>query len=75
MLLSGKHRRQNNNASHNSNRPSSSDCVEPAEHHKISPEKTSAPEEDSLVEHILDFLEKYPACFASRTSAAKCLQA
>ena len=68
MLLRAK-RRQNNHASHNLNRPSSSDFQEPTDHRSISPGKTSQPKaEDSLVEHVLDFLDKYPVCHASQVS-------
>jgi hypothetical protein len=76
MLLRAK-RRQNNNASHNLNRPSSSsDFQESTDHRSISPGKTSQPKaEDSLVEHVLDFLDKYPVCHASQVSFTECLRA
>lgn len=75
MLLSAKHRRQNNNASHNPNHPSS-DFQESTQHHNISQEKTSQPEEeDSLVEHVLDFLDKYPVCFARRAPLTEYVRA
>jgi hypothetical protein len=76
MLLSAKRRRQNNNASHNLNHPSSSDFQESTDHRSISPGKTSQPKaEDSLVEHVLDFLDKYPVCHASQVSFTECLRA
>jgi hypothetical protein len=75
MLLRAK-RRQNNNASHNLNHPSSSDFQESTDHRSISPEKTSPPqEEDSLVEHVLDFLDKYPVCRARQVSFTEYLRA
>ena len=75
MLLRAK-RRQNNNASHNLNHPSSSDFQESTNHRSISPEKTSQPqEEDSLVEHVLDFLDKYPVCHAAQVPFTECLRA
>jgi hypothetical protein len=76
MLLSAKRRRQNNNASHNLNHPSSSDFQESTDHRSISPGKTSQPKvEDSLVEHVLDFLDKYPVCHASQVPFTEYLRA
>ena len=75
MLLRAK-RRQNNNASHNLNHPSSSDFQESTNHRSISPENTSQPQEaDSLVEHVLDFLDKYPVCHASQVPFTEYLRA
>jgi hypothetical protein len=75
MLLRAK-RRQNNNASHNLNHPSSSDFQESTDHRSISPGKTSQPKaEDSLVEHVLDFLDKYPVCHASQVPIREYLRA
>ena len=76
MLITAKHRRQNNNASHNLNHPSSSDFQESTNHRSISSENTSQPQEaDSLVEHVLDFLDKYPVCHASQVPFTEYLRA
>jgi len=65
MSLSAKHRSQNNNASHSSNHPSS-DSPESSENRTISTENASQTGDNSLIEHVLDFLDSYPACFASQ---------
>lgn len=75
MLLRAK-RRQNNNASHNLNHPASPDFHESTDHRSISSGKTSQPKaEDSLVEHVLDFLDKYPVCHASQVPFTEYLRA
>jgi hypothetical protein len=65
MLHSAKRRSQNNNASRSPNRPSS-DPIESSEERSIS-QDTSQPKEDSLVEQILEFLDRYPARFVPRS--------
>jgi len=65
MSLSAKHRSQSNNASHSSNHPSS-DSPESSENRNISTENASQTGDNSLIEHVLDFLDSYPACFASQ---------
>jgi hypothetical protein len=54
------------------NCPSSRDLLRPAEGRNASQEQTTEPEDDSLVEHILDFLDKYPTRFCARTQLTEC---
>jgi hypothetical protein len=73
MSLSAKDRSQEN--THHTNRPTSHDLLEPAEDRSITKEQATGPEVDSLVEHILDFLDKYPARFAPRAPLTSCMRA
>ncbi len=51
------------NTSH-ANHRSSNDSLKSPEDWNTSREHNTAPD-NSLVEHILDFLDKYPSCFAT----------
>jgi hypothetical protein len=65
MSLSSKSSSQDNNASPNTRTPSGD--LHESEDWNVPREHTSASGDDSLVEHVLDFLEKYPIYFASQT--------
>jgi hypothetical protein len=73
MSFSAKDRSQEN--ARHTNHPSSKDVVEPADSRNITKDQTTGSEPDSLVEHILDFLDKYPARFAPRTALTGCIRA
>jgi len=74
MSLSAKDRSQDHEASH-TNHPSSHDMLESDENSGVSQEQTTSQDDDSLVEHILDFLDKYPARFAPRAPLHGCMRA
>jgi hypothetical protein len=73
MSLSAKHRNQDS-VSH-ANRPSSHDLIEMAPTRSSTAEPATGREYDSLVEHILDFLDRYPARLTSRTPLTGCMRA
>jgi hypothetical protein len=58
-----------------SNRPSSHDLLESATDHSVTKEHASGREDDSLIEHILDFLDKYPSRFAPQAPLTECMRA
>jgi hypothetical protein len=74
MSLSSEHRRLDNNA-RSTEHPDLRDLPESPEDHKLTKESTVGPREDPLVEHILDFLDKYPARFAPRGPLVGCMRA
>ncbi len=74
MSLGAKDRSLENNVSP-SNRPSSHDLLESATDRSVSKEHASGREDDSLIEHILDFLDKYPSRFAPQTPLTGCMRA
>jgi len=53
--------------------PSSQDLLNSNKDRKTNQEHTSESKDDSLVEHILDFLDKYPVRFAPRTPLTRCM--
>ena len=73
MSFSAQHRTQEINASH-TNCPSSRDLHKPSGEGYLSKNHTTEPEDNSLVEHILDFLDKYPARFAPRVPPTGCVR-
>jgi hypothetical protein len=73
MSLSAKHRSQDSVS--NANRPSSHDLIEVAPNRSSLIEPTNGRAYDSLVEHILDFLDRYPARLASQNSLTGCMRA
>ncbi len=75
MPLSAKHRSQGNHTN-STNHPSSHDLLEQSEGRSSSTEKRLTERgDDSLIEHILDFLDKYPVHFMPRTSLPGCMRA
>jgi hypothetical protein len=73
MSLSATHRRQENNPRRPN--PSSHDLLNSNTDRNTDKEHTSGTKDDSLVEHILDFLDKYPVRFTPRTPLTRCLRA
>lgn len=73
MSLSAMHNSQDN-SSHRPN-PSSQDLLKSKKDRRTNQEHTSENKDDSLVEHILDFLDRYPVRLASRTHLAECMRA
>lgn len=71
MSLSAEHRGPDHN---HDDRPSFHD-FEPSDDRKGARRERGEREEDPLVEHILDFLDKYPARFAPCSSLAGCMRA
>lgn len=71
MSLSAKHRNQDNVS--NANCPSSHDLT--AHGRNSTAEQGAGQEYDSLVEYILDFLDRYPARLAPRTPLTGCMRA
>jgi len=69
MSFSARDRSHDNNAGHSS----SHDLLEPSDSHDVFRERSTEPEDDSLIEHVLDFLDKYPACFVSRVPLSSCI--
>jgi len=75
MPLSAKHPSHGSNTNP-TNHPSSHDLLEHCEGRSASTEKRLIERgDDSLVEHILDFLDKYPVRFMPRTSLTGCVRA
>ena len=75
MPLSAKHRSHGSNTNP-TNHPSSHDLLEQTEGRSASTEKQSIGRgDDSLVEHILDFLDKYPVRFMPQASLTGCMRA
>jgi hypothetical protein len=74
MSLNAKDRSQDNHGRPTSY-PSSHDWPGADEERSVSKGHTTEPEDDLLVEHILDFLDKYPACFTPHAPLTKYLRA
>lgn len=73
MSFSAIHCSQENNSGQTSS--PSRDLSGSVEERSITKEQTSEREDDSLVEHILDFLDRYPACLAFHPTFTKCIRA
>lgn len=75
MSFSAEHRRPDHNSSRN-DCPSFHDLTKPADDLKgVTKGHRPRPDEDPLVEHILDFLDKYPARLASGMPVMGCIGA
>jgi hypothetical protein len=74
MSFSAIHCSQENNSGQTNCSPSR-DLSGSAEEHSITKEQTAEREDDSLVEHILDFLDRYPACLTSQPTLTRCIRA
>lgn len=71
MSLSATDRSQDHNISR-TNYPVLHDWYETIEDREVFKERSTESENDSLVEHILDFLDKYPVCFVPQPPLSEC---
>jgi len=75
MSLSARHLSQASNTNFTNHTPSHN-LLEQAKDCSDSTAKLPAkPGDDSLVEHILDFLDKYPVSFSQRAPLTGCMRA
>lgn len=76
MSLSAEHRGPDHHNSSHDEGPSFHDLIKPVDDRKgVTKGHSTGPGEAPLVEHILDFLDKYPACFAPCSSLTGCIRA
>lgn len=73
MSLSAEHRAPDHNSSHDDH-SSFRDLIQSPDDRKDATQDHCG-RKDPLVEHVLDFLDKYPACFAPDASLANWMRA